>query len=44
QIPASKCKEPSARPTAMPAVRAYDTQTVACLNKVWAPVIRKAGF
>jgi predicted metalloprotease len=44
RIPASKCKEPSARPTSTARVRAYYTQTLACLNKVWAPVVREAGF
>jgi hypothetical protein len=43
-LPASKCKEPSARPTSVALVRAYYNESLACLNKSWAPVIRKAGF
>lgn len=43
-LPASRCKEPSVRPSSVANVRAYYTQFLQCLNKVWAPVIRRAGF
>jgi len=44
KLPASECKEPLIEPTSLRNVRAYYTGYVACLNKAWAPVIRKAGF
>ena len=44
RLPASRCKEPAARPTTIANVRKYYTEFVRCLDKVWAPVIRKAGF
>ncbi|GAA1513623.1 hypothetical protein GCM10009741_09610 [Kribbella lupini] len=44
RIAASQCKEPAVRPTSVANVRAYYTQSVACLNKVWGPAIRKAGY
>jgi len=44
RIPASRCKEPTTRPTSVVKVKAYYTEFVSCLNKAWAPVIRKAGF
>ncbi|WP_350276915.1 neutral zinc metallopeptidase [Kribbella sp. HUAS MG21] len=44
RLPASRCKEPSVRPTSVTNVRKYYTEYVACLNKVWKPVIQKAGF
>jgi hypothetical protein len=44
RLPASRCKEPSVRPTSVTNVRRYYTEYLACLNKVWKPVIEKAGF
>jgi predicted metalloprotease len=44
RLPASRCKEPSVRPTSIANVRKYYTQYIACLDKVWKPVIEKAGF
>jgi predicted metalloprotease len=44
QLPASHCKEPSARPTSVAKIKAYYTEYVRCLDRAWAPVIRKAGF
>jgi predicted metalloprotease len=38
------CAEPQIEPTSLKNVRAYYTQYVACLDKAWAPAIRKAGF
>ncbi|MFF0271479.1 neutral zinc metallopeptidase [Kribbella sp. NPDC004536] len=43
-LPSSDCRQPSYQATSLSDVRAYFTEYVACLNKVWAPVIRKAGF
>lgn len=44
RIPASRCKEPSARATTLAKVRQYYTEFLACLNKSWEPVMREAGF
>jgi hypothetical protein len=44
KLPSAKCAEPAYEPTSLTNARAYFTQYVACLNKAWAPVIRKAGF
>jgi predicted metalloprotease len=44
RLPASHCKEPSGRPTSVANVRKYYAEFIRCLDKVWAPVIRKAGF
>ncbi|HET6738648.1 MAG TPA: neutral zinc metallopeptidase [Kribbella sp.] len=44
KLPASGCAEPAYRATSLANVRAYFTQYLACLNKAWAPAIRKAGF
>ena len=44
RIPASRCKEPTARPTSIAKVRAYYTQFLGCLNKAWEPVMGEAGF
>ena len=38
------CSEPQYEPTSLADVRSYYKQYVACLNKAWAPAIRKAGF
>ncbi|MEV5964237.1 neutral zinc metallopeptidase [Kribbella sp. NPDC051952] len=43
-LPASHCKEPSSRPTSLANVRKYYTDFLTCLNKVWAPIVQKAGF
>lgn len=42
--PAVRCAEPKVEATSVANIRAYYTQSVACLNAAWAPVIRKAGF
>ena len=44
KLPASHCKEPASRPTTLAKVRKYYTDFVKCLDKVWAPVVRKAVF
>ncbi|MEJ1110923.1 MULTISPECIES: neutral zinc metallopeptidase [unclassified Kribbella] len=44
KLAASQCEEPTAPATSLANVREYYTQYVACLNDVWAPAIRKAGF
>lgn len=44
RLPASRCKEPTIRPTSLAKVRAYYSQFLGCLNKAWAPAIRKAGY
>ncbi|WP_344153818.1 neutral zinc metallopeptidase [Kribbella yunnanensis] len=40
----ANCPEPKVKPTSVANVRAYYTQSTACLNAAWAPAIRKAGF
>ena len=44
RLPASHCKEPAVRPTSVANVPKYYTEFVRCLDKVWAPVVQKAGF
>ncbi|HZX03684.1 neutral zinc metallopeptidase, partial [Kribbella sp.] len=44
KLPASGCAEPAYPATSLANVRAYFTQYLGCLNKAWAPAIRKAGF
>jgi predicted metalloprotease len=44
RLTASECEEPQVEPTSLSNVRAYYTQYIACLDKAWAPVVRKAGF
>ncbi|MET9272621.1 neutral zinc metallopeptidase [Kribbella sp. NPDC003557] len=44
RLPASRCKEPSIRPTSVANVRKYYADYILCLDKVWKPVIEKAGF
>ncbi|MGW7679863.1 neutral zinc metallopeptidase [Kribbella sp. NPDC054772] len=44
RLPASHCKEPTVRPTSVANVRKYYAEFVRCLDKAWAPVVRKAGF
>jgi len=38
-LPASRCREPSARPTSRANVLKYYGQSLACLNKVWRPTV-----
>ena len=38
------CKEPAIRPTTLANVRKYYAAFVKCLDKAWAPIVRKAGF
>ncbi|WP_350277411.1 neutral zinc metallopeptidase [Kribbella sp. HUAS MG21] len=44
KLPAAGCVEPPYEATSLANVRAYFTQYLGCLNKAWAPAIRKAGF
>jgi predicted metalloprotease len=44
KLPSPGCTEPEMDPTSLRNVQAYYTEFVSCLNKAWAPVIRKAGF
>ncbi|MFK4087748.1 neutral zinc metallopeptidase [Kribbella sp. NPDC020789] len=43
-VPASRCKEPTERATSVAQLRAYYTEFVHCLDRAWAPVVRKAGY
>jgi hypothetical protein len=44
RLPAAGCAEPKDDITDLAEVRAFYTRQLRCLNKAWAPVIRKAGF
>ncbi|TCO35564.1 hypothetical protein EV652_101446 [Kribbella steppae] len=44
KLAASECEEPAVPATSLANVRSYYSQYVACLDEVWAPAIRKAGF
>jgi predicted metalloprotease len=44
KLTAPRCLEPAMPPTSLRNVQTYYAEFVACLNKAWAPVIRKAGF
>jgi predicted metalloprotease len=44
RLPASRCREPEQEPTTLANARAFYTELLDCLNKAWAPAIRKAGF
>ncbi len=44
KLAASECEEPSVPATSLANVRSYYTEYVVCLDEVWAPAIRKAGF
>lgn len=42
-LPASRCREPSPRPTSRATVLAYYSQFLPCLDKVWRPTILETG-
>jgi predicted metalloprotease len=44
RLPSPACVEPDVEPNTLATVRAYYTEYAACLDKAWAPAIRKAGF
>lgn len=44
KLPAAGCATPADEIWTLTDVRAFYTEQLACLNKAWAPVIRKAGF
>jgi predicted metalloprotease len=44
KLAAPRCAEPAMPPTSLRNVQTYYAEFVGCLNKAWAPVIRKAGF
>jgi uncharacterized protein len=41
---ATGCREPAVRPSSLAAARIFFQRAVACLDRSWAPVVRKAGF
>ncbi|MEV8372237.1 neutral zinc metallopeptidase [Kribbella sp. NPDC056861] len=41
---ATGCREPAVRPSSLAAARSFFQQAVICLDRSWAPVVRKAGF
>lgn len=44
KLPAVKCAEPAFRPTSMENVKSYYQSLIACMDKVWEPIVTKAGF
>jgi predicted metalloprotease len=44
RLSASRCPQPKQRPTTLANARAFYTELLGCLNKAWAPAIRKSGF
>ena len=44
RLPAAGCAEPREDVVTLAAVKAYYIKLLSCLNKAWAPVVRKAGF
>ncbi len=44
KLPVVKCQEPAYRPTSKENVRSYYQALIACMDKVWEPVVTKAGF
>ncbi|MFG1814508.1 neutral zinc metallopeptidase [Kribbella sp. NPDC049174] len=44
KVPSVTCKEPSIKPTSQSAILRYYNALLPCLNKAWAPVVRKAGY
>jgi len=43
-VPAVTCKEPSIKPDSQSAILNYYKALLPCLNKAWAPVVKKAGY
>lgn len=44
QLASMGCQEPAVKPTTKQAVLKYYQLMLPCLNKFWAPVVRKAGY
>jgi predicted metalloprotease len=44
KLPVVKCAEPAYRPTSKENVRSYYQTLIACMDKVWEPIVTKAGF
>jgi predicted metalloprotease len=44
KIAAVNCKEPAIRPNSQSAILNYYKALLPCLNKAWAPVVKKAGY
>jgi predicted metalloprotease len=44
KLASPKCAEPAMPATSLRNVQTYYAEFVSCLNKAWAPVIRRAGF
>jgi uncharacterized protein len=44
KLRATGCIQPQQEPTSVANVRAFQTELLGCLNRAWAPAIRKAGF
>ena len=44
KLPAVNCKEPAIKPNSQSAILNYYKALLPCLNKAWAPVVKKAGY
>ncbi|MFC0623697.1 neutral zinc metallopeptidase [Kribbella deserti] len=44
RLASAGCQEPAVKPTSKQAVLKYYQRMLPCLNKFWAPVVRKAGY
>jgi predicted metalloprotease len=44
KVPSVNCKEPSIKPDSQSAILEYYQAVVACLDKTWGPLIKKAGY
>ncbi|MEU0089230.1 neutral zinc metallopeptidase [Kribbella sp. NPDC006257] len=44
KLPATRCRQPLQSPTSLANVRAFETELLSCLNRLWQPAIQRAGF
>jgi predicted metalloprotease len=44
RLPSVNCVEPAIKPTSQSAILRYYRALLPCLNKAWAPLVRKAGY
>lgn len=44
KLPAIGCSQPMQEPTSLVNVRAFETELLSCMNRLWRPAIQHAGF
>ena len=44
KVPSVNCKEPAIKPNSQSAILKYYQAFLPCLNKAWAPLVKKAGY